>query len=163
MASCSIVAVCQSPNDCGAMRMDKTTSVWRALLCTVLIAPSVEALADSCISSRTYRTESAAIRADYREATAVFAGRVISTPDLKTIEFAVLRRWKGIRTPSVIVRNYALADPREFEVGGVYLVFGSLYQDHISIDSCARVERFESEEAKEKYGGAIGTGRGAPQ
>jgi hypothetical protein len=133
------------------------------LLCATLASLPIEAFADSCVSSRSYRTESGRIRADYREATAVFAGRVVATPDPKTIEFEVLRRWKGAKTPMVVVRNYALADPKEFVVGAIYVVFGYVYQDHISIDACARVEAFESAEAERKYGAAIGNGRSASQ
>src|SRR5690348_11167389 len=90
----------------------------------ILLCLQSSAFADSCVRTNYPRTEAGEIRQDYRESDAVFSGELLEvTPDHGMV-FQVSRRWKGVKTPRVVVKDYSMASPRTFTVGDSYLIFG---------------------------------------
>jgi hypothetical protein len=132
----------------GLMKATRATVVLP--LMALLLAPGPTAQACVC-------SESSGLEADYREAEAVFAGKVVAL-QIATVEIAgqvdeqmvatlrVERRWKGPRGAEIRVRTCGTQEMlctcgTDFELGAHFVVFA--VGKPLSTGSCQRTRRYQ--------------------
>jgi hypothetical protein len=101
--------------------------------------------------------ESSGLEADYREAEAVFAGRIVAlqvaaakagdnTDEHMVATVVVERRWKGPKTREIQVRTCGTQEmlctcSTDFELGGRFVIFAT--GKPLSTNSCQRTRRYQ--------------------
>jgi hypothetical protein len=131
-------------------RMNVSRAIVVLPLLAHLILPGTPAQACVC-------DESPGLEADYREAAAVFAGRVVAlhvvaaksggnSGEQMVATLVVERRWKGPNTREIQVRTCGTQEMlctcgTDFELGGRFVIFAA--GKPLSTDSCQRTRRYQ--------------------